>query len=85
MGGPDPVMGNNRIDERQKMARFRLGGSLEFIMSSSWNMWASFEGILAGRPRRILSDVWGFEHNDIQIYARLGFTYKFGYVEREAD
>lgn len=85
MGGPDPIMGNNRIDERQKMARFRLGGSLEFIMSSSWNMWASFEGILAGRPRRILSDVWGFEHNDIQIYARLGFTYKFGYVEREAD
>ncbi len=48
-------------------------------------MWGSFEGILAGDPRRILGDVWGLGRDDIEIYARLGFTYKFGYAEREED
>lgn len=74
-----------RIVDRQNQARFRLGGSLEFIASNTWNVWASFEGILAGGPRRILGDMWGLGRDDLEIYARLGFTYKFGYTEREED
>ena len=80
----DP-MDMGRLDSRQRQVRLRLGGSLEFILSANWNMWASFEGILAGKARRIYGDVWGFGHNDVQLYGRLGFTYKFGYVEREQD
>lgn len=92
--GCEPGMGDTlvagamdlgRIDGRQKQVRLRLGGSLEFILSANWNMWASFEGILAGKARRIFGDVWGLGHNDVQLYGRLGFTYKFGYVEREED
>lgn len=73
------------LADRQSQARFRLGGSLEFILSSQWNVWGSFEGILAGSPRRILGDMWGLGREDIELYARLGFTYKFGYTEREED
>lgn len=81
MGGMDLA----RIEGRQRVTRLRLGGSLEFILSSNWNMWASFEGILAGNARRIFGDVWGLGHNDVQLYGRLGFTYKFGYVERDEE
>lgn len=81
----DPTVDLARLDARQRQVRLRLGGSLEFILSATWNMWASFEGILAGKARRIFGDVWGLGHNDVQLYGRLGFTYKFGYVEREED
>ncbi len=86
MGGDtlaDGADDSDRLSGRQSLARLRLGGSLEFILSSRWNTWASFEGILAGGSRRIFGDVWGFGKPDIQLYARLGFTYKFGYVERD--
>ena len=87
--GTDPVrmedgepLTNNPISGRQSLARFRLGGSLEFILSNHWNMWVSFEGAF-GNPRRILGDVLagGAGRDDIQVYTRLGFTYKFGYQE----
>ena len=78
-------MGSELLDVTQSLTRFRLGGSLEFILSDKWNVWASFEGILAGPDRRILGDMWGFERDDLSLYARLGLTYKFGYTEREDD
>ncbi|MEZ4250299.1 MAG: PEGA domain-containing protein [Polyangiales bacterium] len=80
---PDPDL--ERISGRQSLARFRLGGSLEFILGPRWNVWGSFEGILAGKQRRIFGDVWGFGRDDVMLYARLGFTYKFGYAERDDD
>ncbi len=68
----------------QSVTRFRLGGSLEFILSDSWNVWGSFEGVF-GDDRRILGDMWGLGNDDIALYARLGLTYKFGYADREED
>jgi len=84
-GMMDPMTDDDLIDGRQSLARFRLGGSLEFIVSETWNIWGSFEGILAGGDRRILGDVFGGGRDDIGLYARLGFTYKFGYTERDED
>ncbi|MEM9863222.1 MAG: PEGA domain-containing protein [Myxococcota bacterium] len=69
----------------QTVVRARLGGSLEFIINDRLNVWGSFEGILAGGNRRILGDLWGFENSDIQLYTRLGITYKFGYADRGQD
>lgn len=68
----------------QSIARFRIGGSLEFIVSNKWNVWGSFEGTF-GDDRRILGDMWGLGNDDISIYGRLGLTYKFGYTDREED
>lgn len=82
-GCGDGALMDDPIESRQSLARFRLGGSLEIILGPTWNIWGSFEGILAGGPRRIYGDVWGLGRADIEIYARLGLTYKFGYVERE--
>lgn len=63
---------------RQTMARLRLGGAVEFVLSPNFNIWFIFEGILAqpSDHRRLLS---GFIDNaaDIRIYPRLGITYKF--------
>ncbi len=75
---PNDIMGNGVITGRQSMARFRLGGSLEFIIAQHWNMWLSFEGTFGGN-RRIVGDLWGANRDDINAYTRLGFTYKFGY------
>jgi len=76
---PDPDTAENTvIGSRQSLARFRLGGSLEFIIARHWNMWVSFEGTFGG-DRRIVGDLWGANRSDINAYARLGFTYKFGY------
>lgn len=63
---------------RQDMARLRLGGSVEFVLTQNWNLWFIFEGILAqpSDHRRLFG---GFisDAADIRIYPRLGFTYKF--------
>lgn len=78
-----PVMpGEAFIDGRQSLARFRLGGSLEFILTRKWNIWGSFEGVF-GNPRRIVGDVFGQGNEDLQLYFRLGITYKFEYVTRD--
>jgi hypothetical protein len=63
---------------RQDMARLRLGGAVDFVLSSNFNIWFIFEGILAqpSDHRRLLS---GFlaDAADIRIYPRAGITYKF--------
>jgi hypothetical protein len=64
--------------QRQTMARLRLGGAVDFVLSPNWNVWALFEGVLA-QPRdhrRLLS---GFlaDAADLRIYPRAGVTYKF--------
>jgi len=60
------------------MVRARFGGALEFNIDQNWGIWAIFEGILgqSAPSRRVLG---GFivDAQDIQIYPRLGFTYKF--------
>jgi hypothetical protein len=64
--------------QRQTMARARFGGAIEFNIGNNWGVWAVFEGILAqpADSRRVLG---GFiaDAQDIRIYPRLGFTYKF--------
>lgn len=73
-GGPD--IGINC--GRQDMARFRLGGAIEFNIDRNWGVWGIFEGVLAQSPdhRRVYSDIIG-QVTDIRIYPRLGVTYKF--------
>ena len=64
--------------QRQTMARLRFGGAVEFNIDQNWGVWLVFEGILAqpSDSRRVLG---GFiaDAQDIRIYPRLGFTYKF--------
>lgn len=78
----DPMDFGNFIEGRQSIARFRLGGSLEFILTRRWNLWGSFEGVF-GNARRVVGDVFGQGNEDLQLYFRLGVTYKFEYVTRE--
>ena len=63
---------------RQDMARARFGGAVEFNVDRNWGVWVIFEGILGqtAPSRRVLG---GFiaDAQDIQIYPRLGFTFKF--------
>lgn len=79
-GGAQGVTGTGLVCEqqRQTMARARFGGAVEFNVDQNWGIWAIFEGILGqtGASRRVLG---GFiaDAQDIQIYPRLGFTYKF--------
>jgi hypothetical protein len=63
-------------DGRQGGARFRLGGSLDFVLGRYWNMFALVEGVF-GPSRDILGDIWGFGPEDTEFYFRLGFTHKF--------
>ncbi|MDQ3033104.1 MAG: PEGA domain-containing protein [Myxococcota bacterium] len=80
-GAMDPIcepMGTVLNCRRQDMARLRLGGAVEFVLSPNFNLWLIFEGILAQTSdhRRLFS---GFlaDAADIRIYPRLGFTFKF--------
>jgi hypothetical protein len=74
--GAPPTLSCN--GQRQTMARWRFGGAVEFNLDQNWGIWAIFEGIVAqtGSTRRLLG---GFisDSQDILIYPRLGFTYKF--------
>ncbi|MEM7135586.1 MAG: PEGA domain-containing protein [Myxococcota bacterium] len=65
-------------DSRQNLVRGRLGGSLEVVVTRKWNVWVEVEGIVAGRDRRILGDVFGGGRSDTRIYAQAGATFKFG-------
>lgn len=80
-GGSTPGMRDTGLmceQQRQTMARARFGGAIEFNVDQNWGVWAIFEGILGqtAPTRRVLG---GFiaDAQDIQIYPRLGFTYKF--------
>ncbi len=81
-GAPETDMEGDFIRGRQALARFRLGGSLEFILTRNWNLWGSFEGVF-GKPRRILGDIFGGGNEDLQMYTRVGITYKFDYIDRD--
>jgi hypothetical protein len=77
-GPGDPGGGLVCQQQRQTMVRARFGGALEFNVDQNWGVWAVFEGILGqtAPSRRVLG---GFiaDAQDIQIYPRLGFTFKF--------
>jgi hypothetical protein len=77
----DTVTGGTSIvceQQRQTMARWRFGGAIEFNIGQNFGVWIVFEGILAQTDgaRRMLSAFIGTD-TDIQLYPRLGFTYKF--------
>lgn len=71
---PDTLI--NPID-RQNFVRLRLGGSVDIVLDSHWNIYGIFEGVLAGPERRILTNVFGFNTPDIKIHPEIGVTYKF--------
>ncbi|WP_236519629.1 PEGA domain-containing protein [Sandaracinus amylolyticus] len=78
-GGPICVTDGTELHcDRQDMARFRLGGAVDFVLSANFNIWFIFEGVLAQTSdhRRMLSGFIG-DALDIRIYPRLGITYKF--------
>ncbi len=64
--------------KRQNLVRGRFGGALDFNVRSNWVVWTVVEGIVAGKPRRVLGDVFGGGREDTKIYGSLGATYKFG-------
>ena len=61
---------------RQTVGRFRIGGSLDLVLSRHWNLFVLIEGVI-GPSRDILGDFFGFGPEDTQFYARLGTTHKF--------
>lgn len=63
---------------RQNLVRGRLGGSIEIVVTRRWNVWAEVQGIVAGKDRRILGDIFGGGRPDTRIYAQAGATFKFG-------
>ncbi len=63
---------------RENFVRARLGGSLEFVVTKKWNVWIEVEGIVAGKRRPILGDIFGGGHADSLIYGQFGATFKFG-------
>lgn len=66
---------------RQKLARARLGGALDLVLTKRWNLFFIIEGILTTKRRRVLGDLFGAGKDDSRIYGRAGFTYKFGSLE----
>jgi hypothetical protein len=62
---------------RQDLARVRLGGALDLVLSRNWNVWALMEGVLAGDKRRVLGDLFDLGNEDTQLYFQLGLSYKF--------
>ncbi len=62
---------------RQDLARVRLGGALDLVLSRHWNVWALMEGVLAGDKRRMLGDLFDLGNEDTQLYFQLGLSYKF--------
>jgi hypothetical protein len=63
---------------RQNLARGRLGGSIEIVVTRKWNVWLMVEGIVAGNERRVLGDVFGGGRPDSLVYGQFGATFKFG-------
>lgn len=63
---------------RQNIPRARLGGSLEIVVTQKWNIWFEVEGVVAGKRRRVLGDVFGGGRPDSKVYGQLGATFKFG-------
>lgn len=66
---------------RQNLVRGRLGGSIEIVVTRKWNVWVEVEGIVAGKERRVLGDVFGGGRGDSLVYGQFGATFKFGSVK----
>lgn len=64
--------------DRQMAARFRLGGTLDFVITNRWNMFLQIEGYL-GPDRDVLGNVFGSDLNatESNLQGSFGFTYKF--------
>jgi hypothetical protein len=74
----DAMAGNGVLPGgRQDVARARLGGALDLVLSRNWNVWALMEGVLAGDKRRVLGDLFDLGNEDTQLYFQLGLSYKF--------
>jgi hypothetical protein len=72
---------NSSVDvrnSRENFARARLGGSLEIVVTKKWNVWIEVEGIVAGKRRPILGDIFGAGRPDSLVYGQFGATFKFG-------
>lgn len=63
---------------RENFLRARIGGSLEIVVTQKWNVWIEVEGIVAGKRRPILGDIFGGGHPDSLVYGQFGATFKFG-------
>ncbi len=63
---------------RENIVRARLGGSLEIVVTQKWNVWLEVEGIVAGKRRPVLGDIFGGGHHDSLVYGQFGATFKFG-------
>ncbi len=65
-------------NSRENFVRARLGGSLEIVVTKKWNVWIEVEGIVAGKRRPVLGDIFGGGHPDSLVYGQFGATFKFG-------
>jgi len=65
-------------NSRENFGRARLGGSLEIVVTKKWNVWIEVEGIVAGKRRPVLGDIFGGGHADSLVYGQFGATFKFG-------
>ncbi|MGB3049675.1 MAG: PEGA domain-containing protein [Polyangiales bacterium] len=65
-------------NSRENFGRARLGGSLEIVVTQRWNVWIEVEGIVAGKRRPVLGDIFGGGHPDSLVYGQFGATFKFG-------
>ncbi len=63
---------------RQTIARFRIGGTLDFVVSNRWNVFIQGEGFL-GNDRDILGTLFGQDIGlrETHLQGTLGVTYKF--------
>ncbi len=65
-------------NSRENFVRARVGGSLEIVVTKKWNVWIEVEGIVAGKRRPILGDIFSGGHADSLVYGQFGATFKFG-------
>lgn len=72
---PAPINGMTAC--RDEPVRWRLGGYLEFVLDTHWNLFVAIDGVLNGasQQRTIFGDF--LLQSDPELYARLGLTYKF--------
>ena len=70
-----------RDDERDSVEGESAFVSLvEAVLSDHWNVFGTFEGVISGSRRAILTDLFGAGAytRDRRLYGRVGVTYEFG-------
>jgi hypothetical protein len=63
--------------ERDENLRLILGGTLELVMSRSWNFFGNFRGALGHGDRFAYHDILTLGNGDGGLYFKVGLTYKF--------